>query len=83
MAVVSDDEHAVTPNAVGMVIKNGPRTLIVNATGSAVQLMSIVETSIAARLGRFLPGDEHVLAGEASAMLHGTMAAWRDGLRVA
>ncbi len=29
MAVVSDDEHAVTPGAVGMVIKNGPRVLIV------------------------------------------------------
>lgn len=64
-------------------ILSGPRTLIVNATGSAVQLMSIAETAIAARLGRFLPGDEHVMIGEASAMLHGTLSATRDALRLA
>ena len=29
MAVVSDDEHAVVPGDVGMVIKSGPRVLIV------------------------------------------------------
>jgi len=64
-------------------ILSGPRTLIVNATGGAIQLMSIVEHAIAARLGRFLPGDEHVMAGEAAAMLHGTLSATRDALRLA
>lgn len=64
-------------------ILSGPRTLIVNATGSAIQLMSIAETAIAARLGAFLPGEDHVLAGEASAMAHGTISATRDALRLA
>ncbi|MCE5292916.1 MAG: hypothetical protein LLG14_27285 [Nocardiaceae bacterium] len=64
-------------------ILSGPKTLIVNATGSAVQLMNIAETAIAARIGKFLPGDEHVMVGEASAMLHGSISATRDALRLA
>ena len=65
-------------------ILSGPATHIVNTTGSVLfQGMNIIETAWAARIGRFLPGNEHAQAGEASALLHGTIGAYRDGLKLA
>lgn len=65
-------------------ILSGPKTHLVNAIGNGLfQGMNIAETAVAARLGRFLSGEEHVMAGEASAMLYGTVSGWRDGLRLA
>lgn len=65
-------------------ILSGPKTHIVNATGNALFLgMQSVETALAARLGRILPGSEHVMAGEASAMLFGQLTGFRDAARYA
>jgi hypothetical protein len=65
-------------------ILSGPKTHLVNSIGNALfQGMNIAETSVAARLGRFLSGEEHVMAGEASAMVYGSLSAWRDALRLA
>jgi hypothetical protein len=65
-------------------ILSGPKTALVNAMGNALfQTMNIAETAVAARLGKFLPGDEHVQVGEAAAMVHGTLSGVRDGLRLA
>lgn len=65
-------------------ILSGPKTQLVNVIGNALfQSMNIAETAVAARLGRFLSGEEHVMAGEASAMIYGTLSGWRDGLRLA
>lgn len=65
-------------------ILSGPKTHLVNSIGNGLfQSMNIAETAVAARLGRFLSGDEHVMAGEASAMIYGTLSGWRDGLRLA
>lgn len=65
-------------------ILSGPKTALVNTLGNALfQTMNVAETAVAARLGRFLPGDEHVQVGEAAAMVHGTLAGVRDGLRLA
>lgn len=64
-------------------ILSGPKTHLVNSVGSALfQGMNIVETAVAARLGRFMSGEEHVMAGEASAMVYGSLSAWRDALRL-
>lgn len=63
---------------------SGPKTHIVNASGNVLmQSMNIAETAVAARIGRFLGGEEHVAVGEASALAHGTISAWRDGFRLA
>lgn len=65
-------------------ILSGPKTALVNTMGNALfQTMNVAETAVAARLGRFLPGDEHVQIGEAASMIHGTIAGARDGLRLA
>lgn len=65
-------------------ILSGPKTALVNTLGNALfQTMNIAETAVAARLGRFLPGDEHVQIGEAASMVHGTISGARDGLRLA
>jgi len=65
-------------------ILSGPKTHLVNAVGSALfQGMNIAETAVAARLGRFMSGEEHVMAGEASAMIFGSLSSWRDALRLA
>ncbi len=64
-------------------ILSGPKTHVINTTGNIMmQSMSITETAVAARIGRFLGGDEHVLIGEASAMFHGTNGAYRDAFRL-
>ena len=60
-------------------ILSGPRTHIINMTGNlSMPWMHMTETAWAARIGRFLPGEEHVVIGEASAMLHGTLSAYQD-----
>lgn len=65
-------------------ILSGPKTHIVNTAGNVLmQSMQIAETAVAARIGRFLGGEEHVAVGEATALAHGTISAWRDGLRLA
>lgn len=65
-------------------ILSGPKTHVVNTAGNVLmQMMTMSETAVAARLGRFLSGAEHVQVGEASALMHGTISAWRDGLRLA
>lgn len=65
-------------------ILSGPVTHAVNTLGNGLfQAMNTAEISAAARLGKFLPGDEHVQVGEALAMLHGTVSATRDAWRLA
>lgn len=65
-------------------ILSGIKTHVVNATGNVLfQGMNIAETAVAARLGRFLSGDEHVQIGEASALVYGAISGWRDALRAA
>lgn len=65
-------------------ILSGPKTHLVNNIGSALfQSMNIAETGVASWVGRFLSGEEHVMAGEASAMVYGSLSAWRDALRLA
>lgn len=65
-------------------ILSGPRTHIVNLSGNVLmQAMNAAETAFAARLGRFLGTKERVEIGEASALLHGTLGAVRDGFRLA
>lgn len=64
-------------------ILSGPPTHLVNMTGNAIfQAMNTAETAMAARLGRFLSGDEHVEVGEALATLQGTLGATKDAFRL-
>lgn len=64
-------------------ILSGPPTHLVNMAGNAIfQAMNIGEMAMAARLGRFLSGDEHVIVGEALATLQGTLGATKDGFRL-
>lgn len=64
-------------------ILSGPLTHLKNMGGNALFMgMNSAELAIAARLGRFLPGDEHVQAGEALANLYGTLGATRDAWRL-
>lgn len=64
-------------------ILSGPTTHFVNMLGNAVfQSMNTFEIAAAARLGKFLPGNEHVIAGEALATLHGTLGATMDAWRL-
>jgi len=65
-------------------ILSGIKTHIVNTVGNPLfHAMNITETALAAQIGKFMPGEAHVQVGEASAMLYGSLSAWRDGLRVA
>lgn len=65
-------------------ILSGPVTHVVNASGNLMfQAMNMTETALAARIGRFMGGEEHVRVGEATAMAHGTISALRDGFRLA
>jgi len=64
-------------------ILSGPTTHFVNMVGNTIfQAMNAAEIGLAARLGRFLPGEEHVAAGEALATLHGTLGATSDAWRL-
>ena len=65
-------------------ILSGVPTHIVNVTGNVLfQAMNTGEIAMAARLGKFLPGEEHVQVGEALAQLHGSISATRDAFRLA
>lgn len=65
-------------------ILSSPVTHVVNTGGNVLfQAMNTAEVALAARLGRFLPGAEHVEAGEALASLHGSLSATRDAWRLA
>lgn len=65
-------------------ILSGPKTHAINTAGNIMmQAMHTAETAVAARIGRFLPGPEHVLFGEAASLVHGTVSAFRDAFRVA
>lgn len=64
-------------------ILSGPKTFLINGMGNVLfNGMNLYETAAAARLGKYLTGDEHALVGEASAMWHGTISGARDGLRL-
>lgn len=64
-------------------ILSGPTTHFVNMLGNTIfQSMNNFEIAAAARLGKFLPGEEHVMAGEALATLHGTLGATNDAWRL-
>lgn len=65
-------------------ILSGVKTHIINTSGNILfQGMNVAERALAARLGKFLSGDEHVQVGEASAMVYGMIDSWRDALRLA
>ncbi len=64
-------------------ILSGIKTHIVNTSGNALfQGMNIVETSVAAQIGRFSSNEDKVYIGEAKAKLFGTISAFSDALRV-
>lgn len=64
-------------------ILSGPTTHFINMLGNTIfPSMNVVELAVAARLGKFLPGEEHVVAGEALATLHGTLGATMDAWRL-
>jgi len=65
-------------------ILSGIKTHVVNTSGNALfQAMNLAETAVAARMGRFLSGEEHVLVGEAKAHIFGMVSVYRDAMRVA
>lgn len=65
-------------------ILSGMKTQIVNISGNALMpIKGMVETSLAARLGKFASGEDKVLIGEAQAQMFGYMSAFTDGLRMA
>jgi hypothetical protein len=65
-------------------VLSGPLSHITNVMGNGVyQAMNTAEMAIAARLGKFMPGPEHVEVGEAMANLRGTVQATRDAFRLA
>jgi hypothetical protein len=64
-------------------ILSGIKTHVVNTSGNALfQGMNIAETAVAAQIGRFMSGEEHVMVGEAKAHLYGMMSSYRDAMRV-
>lgn len=64
-------------------ILSSPATHLVNTMGNSLfQAMNAAELATAARLGKFLPGPEHVMVGEAAATLHGTLNAVSDAFRL-
>jgi hypothetical protein len=65
-------------------ILSGVRTFFVNTAGNLkMTLMQPAERAVAARLGRFLSGEEHAYVGEASALIHGQVAAFGEALVLA
>jgi hypothetical protein len=65
-------------------ILSGVRTFFVNTAGNLkMMVMQPAERAIAARLGRFMSGEEHAYVGEASALMHGQMAAFSEALVLA
>jgi len=65
-------------------ILSGVKTFVVNTTGNALfPAKGWVDTAVAARMGKFLPGDEHVMVGEAQAEMYGYFSAVGDGFRMA
>lgn len=63
---------------------SGPKTHVVNASSNALfAVMQPVETALAARIGKVLPGADHVQVGEASAMIYGQITGFRDAMRYA
>lgn len=65
-------------------ILSGPKTHVINTSGNILmQTMNTVETAVAARIGRFLGPGEHVQVGEATALMHGMIGAYRDAFRLA
>lgn len=63
---------------------SGIKTHMANIDGNTLmQLLHMGDLAIAARLGRFLSGEEHVQIGEAQAYIHGTVAGITDGVRLA
>ena len=65
-------------------ILSGPKTHVINTTGNIMmQAMNTAETAVAARIGRFLNSKERVQIGEATALMHGMIGAYRDAFRLA
>lgn len=65
-------------------VLSGIKTHVVNTTGNFLfQSMNVAETAVAARIGRMLPGEDHVQIGEASAMMYGLLSGFKDAMRVA
>lgn len=64
-------------------ILSGPPTWgKIGVANSLFQAMNVGELAFAARIGRFLPGDEHVVAGEAMATVAGTLGGFSDAFRL-
>ena len=65
-------------------ILSGVKTLVVNTTGNAIfPMKGWVDTAVAARMGKFMSGEEHVMVGEAQAEIFGYFSAIGDGFRMA
>ena len=64
-------------------ILSGPPTWgKIGVANSLFQAMNVTELAFAARIGRFLPGDEHVVAGEAMASVAGIVSGFSDAFRL-
>lgn len=65
-------------------ILSGIKTHVVNITGNILfPAKGMVETAVAARMGKFLPGEDHVMVGEAQAEIYGYLSSVGDGWRMA
>jgi hypothetical protein len=60
------------------------KTFVVNLNSSALFApANVLETAVAARLGKMLPGNDHVEIGEATALMFGMITGFQDAMRVA
>lgn len=65
-------------------ILSGPKTALVNLGGNTLfNVMNGVELALAARVGKLLPGEQHIMVGEAQATLFGQLAGFTDAMRYA
>jgi hypothetical protein len=63
---------------------SGLKTHIINIQSSVLfPLGNVLETAVAARIGKMLPGEDHVEIGEATALMFGMITGFRDAMRVA
>lgn len=65
-------------------ILSGPPTWALVALGNTTNILTNAsDLFMAAALGKFMPGDQHVLFGEAVGNLHGSLSAFGDAFKMA
>jgi hypothetical protein len=64
-------------------ILSGLKTFMINFDSSALFVGgNVLETAVAARIGKMLPGTDHIEIGEATALMFGMITGFRDAMRV-